>query len=385
MKRLLLGLLAFVLAGLVSITAAAVSREDGTAMTAEQDGLLYLYDELGEAKAASAYVNGYTFEVRPDQTLYLPLGTLAQEDWARLWLADSKPPVLSESAQATAADLTEPDLFRLHTDKEGPAAKLVRVTQYPERTLPPALDGARCGWLKLEIGPSQTLEEQKVRLDMTFTAREDDNNWQRGDYATLSVTLWVSNAVEHGGDIEQEAGESFLFDPQDNDWNLITWDGVATLNFQADEHPEKFYVKLSTKVDEQIDRQYAQPVNAELFFWDFSGSPAIPAVSRATLVLFNPWAGRTNPQDCHIYAKDSDGTLTEITSRFSYLTVDEEGNDVNGWQTRTRTLGCYILSDCELELSSQESAQEQMQEEEQEVTAVQEKQPIEKPNPLTGR
>ena len=50
MKRLLLGLLAFVLAGLVSITAAAVSREDGTAMTAEQDGLLYLYDELGEAK-----------------------------------------------------------------------------------------------------------------------------------------------------------------------------------------------------------------------------------------------------------------------------------------------------------------------------------------------
>ena len=48
---------------------------------------------------------------------------------------------------------------------------------------------------------------------------------------------------------------------------------------------------------------------------------------------------------------EADGTLSDITGIFTYLDCDEDGNEINGWRTRTRTLGCYIISDVALDVS----------------------------------
>ena len=57
-----------------------------------------------------------------------------------------------------------------------------------------------------------------------------------------------------------------------------------------------------------------------------------------------------NPRDCFIYLVDKDGYLEDVTDRFTYVHEDETDAGIDGWQTRTRTLGTYVISDVELDL-----------------------------------
>lgn len=177
------------------------------------------------------------------------------------------------------------------------------------------------------------------------------------DAETIAVdmTFWVNNVIEDGEDADVDAGDAFVYNPVSNEENLVIWNTEngerAALKFDADDDADKFYAKLSIKSNSSIYAEYGDPVGADLWFYDFVGSSAIPATSRATLTLGIPWDEDddyvpASPEDCYIYRLNSDGTLEDVTSSFTY---DEDG-DIDGWYTRTRELGTFIVSDLELDI-----------------------------------
>ena len=99
--------------------------------------------------------------------------------------------------------------------------------------------------------------------------------------------------------------------------------------------------------------EYGDPVDADLWFYNFVGSPTVPATSKATLTLGIPWDDdddyTPDPENCYIYTLDSDGYLTDVTASFTYSEDDQE---IPGWSIRTRQLGTYIVSDTELDIDS---------------------------------
>ena len=56
-----------------------------------------------------------------------------------------------------------------------------------------------------------------------------------------------------------------------------------------------------------------------------------------------------NPKHVYIYTRNSDGTLSDITSEFTYY---ENWDDIEGWSIKTRKLTNYIVSDTELDLDA---------------------------------
>ena len=141
--------------------------------------------------------------------------------------------------------------------------------------------------------------------------------------------------------------------PDDNDTNVLVWgDDRAALEFESDDDASKFYAKMSTKSIADIYTEYGDPVNADLWFYDFVGSSTIPSTSRAWLTLGIPWDDNDDytpdPTSCYIYELDADGNLTDVTSSFSY---SEDEREIPGWSRQTRTLGTYIVSDTELDIA----------------------------------
>ena len=353
MKRLLCLLLAL-LAALAAGTASAGAASSGNGSVAVQlnrGGEAELVDGDGAAVAssgpASCDAGNYTFEVAPGQTVYLCLGESGSADTTALWDVSAE----AMGAAATADELADSGLFRLKADKSGSGGSLLKIKQYGEKSLG---DGPRSSWLRIEIAESEAVEEQKAVADLTFSARKDGDRYGTGDYALLRLTLWIASEEASGGDADLEAGEGVVYRPVSNDKNTAEWEGIASVSFSASNDADKFYAKLSTRIDPDIYGLYGDPADADLYFRDFTGALAADSTSRATLILYNPWEDedyQPDPAGCHIYQLEADGTLSDITGIFTYLDYDEDGNEINGWRTRTRTLGCYIISDVALDVS----------------------------------
>lgn len=222
------------------------------------------------------------------------------------------------------------------------------------------IDGTRYDVIKIKIKESGRTEEEEIRFTMTFTARKDPpsgGTWTDDEEFSVRFRLYASNDVDDSGDGDYDAGDSVVFKPVVNDDNTVTWgtksDPVATLEFEASSDADKFYAKLSTKANSRIYDKYGNPADAELFFRTFSGDH-IDATSRGTLTLYNPWADdnyRYSPDPRNIWIYRINGNeLEDITNQFSYVDDDDTPEGIEGWQTRTRVLDAYVISDKELDL-----------------------------------
>ncbi|WP_303790044.1 hypothetical protein [Anaerotruncus colihominis] len=286
--------------------------------------------------------------VRPNRTFYIQLGD------------DSFDPatVLDDGCTATASQLANDSLFRISVDKDGDGKSLIRsITQVSEKRL--GGSSTRGSYLKVVLKDSTSTNEKKATASVTFKARNtlktadgDEGDWHSGDSATLDITMWIANAKTSGSDHNINTGDNVYLDPDDNDWNVYVWgNDRAALEFYASDDADSFYARLSTKANVDIYSEYGDPVDANLWFYDFVGHPEVPSSSRAYLTLGIPWDKdddyTPNPNNCYIYEVDSRGNLTDITNSFSYSRSERE---IPGWTTRTRTLGTYIVSDTELDL-----------------------------------
>ena len=281
----------------------------------------------------------------PGQTFYIKLGEIGFDPVTTLDCGIHT---------ALASQLVDDDLFKISIDKDGDGKSLISsITQVSERNL----DGTRGSYLKVVLKDTTTTEELKATAEITFKARKtldasdgDEGTWESGDIAVLDLIMWINNIEATDS---ADTGDRIYINPEDNDENIFIWgDDRAALQFYADDDADSFYARLSTKSDVDIYTEYGDPVNADLWFYDFVGNPEIPCTSRAYLTLGIPWDDDDyypDPEDCYIYEVDEDGYLIDVTDRFVF---SEDDYEIAGWTTRTRVLGTYIVSDTELDIDS---------------------------------
>ena len=290
--------------------------------------------------------------VTPGQTFYIKLGENGYDLPTTL---DSR---LSPAPVALASQLADDDLFRLSVDKDGDGKSLISsITQVDEKRLKE--DGVRGSYLKVVLKDSTATEEKKARATITFKARKTldaskGGPWQAGDTATLDLTMWIENTKKSGSDEDADVGDRIYIDPESNEYNTFVWgDDRAALEYHADDNAKAFYARLSTKADIDIYTDYGDPVDADLWFYNFIGNPEIPSTSRAWLTLGIPWDEDSDyhpdPRDVYIYQVDKYGDLEDVTDRFTY---SDDAYAIEGWTIRTRQLGTYIISDTELDLDT---------------------------------
>lgn len=321
---------------------AAVQDDDGDPLE-DNDGKAFDIDAISSDGILT--LDG----LAPGQTFYIKLGAVGYDPLTTLD---------DGTHTAYASQLVDDDLFKLSTDKSGTGKTLISsVTQVSEKNL----DGTRGSYLKVVLKDSTTTEELKATAEMTFKAKAtldtsdgDEGTWDSGDTATLKLTMWINNTEISDTDGSADAGDSVYINPTSNDLNTFVWgDDRAALEFYADTDADAFYARLSTKTDVDIYTEYGDPVDAELYFYNFVGSPSVPSTSRASLTLGIPWDDdddyAPDPEVCYIYQLESDGTITDVTDRFTY---SEDSYEIPGWTIQTRVLGSYIVSDTELDLEN---------------------------------
>ncbi|WP_455766755.1 hypothetical protein [Anaerotruncus colihominis] len=289
--------------------------------------------------------------VYPGSTVYIPLATEMNEKFG--------------SSAVFVEDVVNEDYFKFDVDKDVNAKLVKSVTIVDDKKLSDNL--SRSAYLKIEFADTTSTDESKTTGDITFKAKADfdsyakkndqpvttgSNVWQKDDRFTIHYNFWVSNR-EVGNDDNPDTGDGIVMNPDDNDTNVLVWgDDRAALEFESDDDASKFYAKMSTKSIADIYTEYGDPVDADLWFYDFVGSSTIPSTSRAWLTLGIPWDDNDDytpdPTSCYIYELDADGNLTDVTSSFSY---SEDEREIPGWSRQTRTLGTYIVSDTELDIA----------------------------------
>ena len=260
---------------------------------------------------------------------------------------------------ATGADLANDKLFSFSSTKKT-NSKLVKSIEVVTNKAIGSVSG-RNNWLKITLNDGTMTSEQKFEGTVTFKAKKTSDseglhNGFSGDVAylgdtyTLDLSIWVNNSKITDGD-NPGTGDRVYFDPTANDTNTLIWgDDRASLKFEAGSNPDKFYARLSTKADMNIYSEYGDPLNADLYFYDFVGNPTVPSTSRAVLTLGVPWdldaAYVPDPEKCYIY-QVINGELVDVTNQFTY---SEDEQEIAGWSIKTRQLGTYIVSDTELDL-----------------------------------
>lgn len=290
--------------------------------------------------------------ITPGQTFYIKLGESGYDLPTTL---DSR---LSPAPTALASQLADDDLFRLSVDKDGDGKSLISsITQVDEKRLKE--DGVRGSYLKVVLKDSTATEEKKARATIAFKARKTldaskGGPWQAGDTATLDLTMWIENTKKSGSDEDADVGDRIYIDPEANEYNTFVWgDDRAALEYYADDNAKAFYARLSTKADIDIYTDYGDPVDADLWFYNFIGNPEIPSTSRAWLTLGIPWDEDSDyhpdPWDVYIYQVDKYGDLEDVTDRFTF---SDDAYAIEGWTIRTRQLGTYIISDTQLDLDA---------------------------------
>ena len=210
---------------------------------------------------ASCDAGNYTFEVAPGQTVYLCLGESGSADTTALWDVSAEAMGAARDGRRARGQLAAVPASR--RSKSGPGGSLLKIKQYGEKSLG---DGPRSSWLRIEIAESEAVEEQKAVADLTFSARKDGDRYGTGDYALLRLTLWIASEEASGGDADLEAGEGVVYRPVSNDKNTAEWEGIASVSFSASNDADKFYAKLSTRIDPDIYGLYGDPADADLYF-----------------------------------------------------------------------------------------------------------------------
>ena len=289
----------------------------------------------------------------PASTFYIPLGSMTR----------------TFTSGVEMEDLVNSDYFKFDVDKKDNGKLISKISVETDKTLGGTFE--RSAFLKVTLNDTMDTDENKTSGTITFKAKNDNTYyasksdkpvsgtgstiWEKDDKFTLKYTLWVSN-VKVGNDDNPDVGDRVYMDPDKNDTNTLVWgDDRAALKFEADDDARKFYCRLSTSNMSDIYAEYGDPVDADLWFYDFVGHPTVPATSKATLTLGIPWDDdddyTPDPENCFIYELDADGYLTDVTSKFTYSEDDEE---IPGWSIRTRQLGTYIVSDTELDVTVDE-------------------------------
>ncbi|WP_101908391.1 hypothetical protein [Marasmitruncus massiliensis] len=204
----------------------------------------------------------------------------------------------------------------------------------------------------------KAVTDTKAALD-NMLAGTGSNVLKSGDTFTHTFKIWVQNEKIEDSDATFTAGEKgVIVKPVKNEINTVTWEDsnrtLAVLTFRADSDVSFYCPRLSTRWNSFDYADYFDDTDAYLF--DFVSSPTIPASSRPTLSLYNPFV-------------DDDGDLTVRTSRIRiYEIVDGDLEDVTDLFTfernedddyvmtiKTRTLGTYIVSDGEADLPERPS------------------------------
>ena len=287
--------------------------------------------------------------IRPDTTYWIPVNelTIDHTDW--------------KVSGWDINELGDTDLFKWSFDKDGEGRSLIKsITVVNDKKLDQNEKAGRTTYLKVVTNQTFDDGEKKAKIDIEIKPRkskgEDYDVIFKGqekvdtsEKATASLTLWVSNVEENGDDVDVETGDGFVFIPADNEENTIVYgDDRAALFFYADDDADKFYAKLSTKAMMDIYTEYGDPADADLWFYDFVGNKTIPSTSRATLTLGIPWDEDDDyvpdPTNVYIYELKTDGSLVDVTDKFTYSEDNDSTTGIEGWTIKTRTLGTYIVS-----------------------------------------
>ena len=300
--------------------------------------------------------------VIPKSTIYVPMGANMDD-----LLSTEGAGKLGDIEEVRLKELVDTDLFKFSVDKDE-GAKLIESIKVKDDY---RLGGnARTAYLVISFKDVTDTDEHKATGTIEFKAKKNKvsgfeagsttktgsaSTWSKDDKFTVDYTFWVSNDPVKNDD-NPGVGDRVYFDPDKNDTNVLVWgDDRAALKFESDDDAKKFYARLSTSNMSDIYAEYGDPVDADLWFYDFVGHPTVPATSKATLTLGIPWDDdddyTPDPENCFIYEVDADGYLVDVTSKFTYSEDDEE---IPGWSIRTRQLGTYIVSDTELDVAVDE-------------------------------
>ena len=256
-------------------------------------------------------------------------------------------------------DIQDKNLFKFDVDKDTNGKMISKIELLPDKSIETVT--GRHPVIKITLADTTTTSEIHTDGEITFTAKKNSfdtkdatGDFVKGDEIKIKYSFWINNEGK-GNDDNPDAGDRVYFDPDDNDTNTLIWgDDRAALKFEADDDASKFYARLSTSTDRTLYAEYGDPVDADLWFYDFVTNPTIPSTSRATLTLGIPWDEDDDdyvpdPETCFIYEKDADGNLTDVTDKFTFSEDDEE---IPGWSMKTRVLGTYVLSDTELDIEA---------------------------------
>lgn len=311
-----------------------------------------------------------TFDkVRPDQTYWIPLYEIFEGGIAPVFTNGNTSKLCLE---ADYNDIGDKNLFKVSYDKEGSGKSLIKsISIVTEKNKSDDFKGARdrrTAWFKVTTNQTFDDGEKKAKIEVTIKPKKSDikkyedvtiigggSTVDTSAKLVFNLTFWVENMELEGDDQDVEAGDGFVFKATSNEENTIVYgDDRAALYFNADDDADKFYAKLSTSANWSIINEYGDPADADLWFYDFVGNRTIPSTSRATLTLGIPWDEDDNwvpnPEDCYLYRINADGSLTDITSTFTFDEDNDTTTGIAGWTIKTRTLGTYVLSDIALDI-----------------------------------
>lgn len=216
-------------------------------------------------------------------------------------------------------------------------------------------------YLEIELIDTTYTDEFKVELTASFSARKafktalnyadgktvffgntaETNKINPNDKLNLKVSFYVANKSETGDATVTVGDKGLIVKPEANAENVITFessDTFATLTFDANDDPSKFYAKLSTKWTPELLNKFR---NTDAVMRRFA-PVTVDSTSRATLALNNPFDEDVDPEDVYIYTVNSKGGVVNATQRFSY------NEDDDTFELKTRTLGTYIISDVKI-------------------------------------
>ena len=313
-------------------------------------------EEVSDISVAANVIKGDPVE--PASTFYVPISPAMDTQ-----IKDG------DDVDFTVEDLVDTKNFKFDVDKDAGSKLISKISVVDDKKLGSM---ERTAYLKFELKDVTDTDEHKSTGTITFKAMNyklagckpgsktessgaNDAKWTDNYEVTFKYNLWISNEKK-GNDDNPDVGDRVYMDPDKNDTNTLIWgDDRAALKFEADDDAKKFYARLSTSNMSDIYAEYGDPVDADLWFYDFVGHPTVPATSKATLTLGIPWDDdddyTPDPENCFIYELGADGYLTDVTSKFTYSEDDEE---IPGWSIRTRQLGTYIVSDTELDVAVDE-------------------------------
>lgn len=306
-------------------------------------------------------------EFSPDTTLYLfPVGSARENFQAATALDGSEIPLTDLENSNIFNVLSSPECsqrFKISIKKEA-GSKVIKSIKATEKTgdfiFNTTGDHARLSYLEVKLNDDDSDEETQVEFTVTYTAKEDitfdtarDHFYLvKGGKIKVTHTLWVKNGVLSLDNTVKAGTGGVYVKPNKNDRNELVWEDensdLAKLTFSASDDPSGFYPKMTTKwLDDQLAQKFS---GVEAVVRSFKTSRTIDGASRPTLTFYFP---DEFPEDLDIskvtiYKLAEDGSLENVTERFTYIDTDADGNILDAWQGKTHTLGTYIIAETEV-------------------------------------